>query len=121
MTDSALLTLQGVGKSFVHGGGHVQALRGIDLTLDDGEFVALIGASGCGKSTLLRLVAGLETADSGSIALDGAQITGPSLSCGMIFQDHRLLPWLTVTQNINLALSQSKLPAVQRKRLIDMI
>ena len=120
MTDSALLTLQGGGKSFVHGGGHVQALRGIDLTLDDGEFVALIGASGCGKSTLLRLVAGLETADSGSIALDGAQITGPSLSCGMIFQDHRLLPWLTVTQNINLALSQSKLPAVQRKRLIDI-
>jgi sulfonate transport system ATP-binding protein len=119
MADSPLLTLQNISKGFAYGGGQVQALRGIELAIEDGEFIAFVGASGCGKSTLLRLIAGLEHADTGSITLAGTPITGPSLSCGMIFQDHRLLPWLTVSQNIDLALSQSGLSAAERKRLIE--
>lgn len=118
MTRHPLLNLHAVEKRFAHGDGHVQALRGIDLSVSERAFVAFVGASGCGKSTLLRLIAGLESPDGGSITLAGARVTGPSLACGMIFQDHRLLPWLTVTQNVDLALSQSGLPAAQRKQVI---
>jgi len=118
MSMQELLKLQGVTKGFAHGGGQVQALRNIDLTLVDGEFLAFVGASGCGKSTLLRLIAGLETPDTGSITLGGAPVAGPSPACGMIFQDHRLLPWLTVAQNIDLALENSWLTRAERNRQI---
>jgi len=113
-----ILQLTGVGKSFTVDGRQLTALRGIDLELQPGQFTALVGASGCGKSTLLRLIAGLERPDDGEILLDGRQVQQPSLDCGMIFQDHRLLPWLTVTQNIDLALSGQKRTREQRQALI---
>jgi sulfonate transport system ATP-binding protein len=112
-----LLTLSEINKGFALGSQQRPVLQNINLTIEDGAFVAFVGASGCGKSTLLRLVAGLETPDTGSITLGGEQVTGPSRSCGMIFQDHRLLPWLTVAENIDLALPRRKFGA-ERKRLI---
>lgn len=85
----------------------VTVLRDINLTIHPGEFFCIIGGSGCGKSTLLKMIAGLETATSGSISIDGRAITKPGLDRGMVFQEHRLLPWLTVQQNIDFGLRES--------------
>jgi sulfonate transport system ATP-binding protein len=112
-----ILELVAVAKNFSVDGRTVAALRGIDLTFQPGNFTAIVGASGCGKSTLLRLIAGLETADAGQIILDGAKVRGPSRECGLIFQDPRLLPWLTVTQNVELALAGEKRPLKERHAL----
>lgn len=113
-----ILRLQAVSKSFAVDGRRVEALRGIDLAVRPGQFVALVGASGCGKSTLLRLIAGLDKADSGQVLLDGLPVIAPSRACGLIFQDHRLLPWLSVVQNIELALAGAPYSASKRLELI---
>ncbi len=94
------LTINHVAKYFDLKGGSVEALRDINLTINKGEFVCLIGASGCGKSTLLRIIAGFEKASSGTVEMYGASITGPGPERGMVFQDFALFPWLTVRQNI---------------------
>jgi ABC-type nitrate/sulfonate/bicarbonate transport system ATPase subunit len=112
-----ILRLKGVSKTFTVDGRKVEALSGIDLALRPGQFTALVGASGCGKSTLLRLIAGLDVPDAGQILLDGTPINGPSRQCGLIFQDHRLLPWLSVAQNIELALAGSRHSAEERRAL----
>ena len=78
----------------------VPALQGVNLTVDEGEFVTLVGASGCGKSTLLRILAGLETHTSGSVECNGLPIEGPGADRAMVFQHYSLYPWLTVMQNI---------------------
>ncbi len=96
------LEVDRVGKSFRVAGAVVQALVDVSLAVDDGEFVAIVGASGCGKSTLLRLILGLDTDHDGEIRLDGRPVRGPGLDRGVVFQDHRLLPWLTVSQNVAL-------------------
>jgi NitT/TauT family transport system ATP-binding protein len=91
--------------SFTYGSNEV--LRNINLTVEAGEFVCLLGPSGCGKSTLLRLLAGLSQPSSGGITMDGAQITGPGLDRGVVFQDYSLFPWMTAGQNVVLALEQA--------------
>jgi sulfonate transport system ATP-binding protein len=88
----------------------VPALSGIELTIAASEVVALVGQSGCGKSTLLRLVAGLETPSEGEVTLAGQPVLGPHPACAMVFQEHRLFPWLTVSQNIAFALRGLALP-----------
>jgi len=87
-------------KSFRTAAQALPVLRNIGLTIHPGEFVCIVGASGCGKTTLLRIVAGLETDFEGAVSLDGRRITGPSLERGVVFQEHRLLPWLTVRDNV---------------------
>jgi NitT/TauT family transport system ATP-binding protein len=87
--------------------GSQEVLRDITLTAAPGDFVCLLGPSGCGKSTLLRLLAGLSRPDSGTITLDGSEITGPGLDRGVVFQDYSLFPWMTTGQNIILALEQA--------------
>jgi NitT/TauT family transport system ATP-binding protein len=82
-------------------------LKDISLTAEPGDFVCLLGPSGCGKSTLLRLLAGLSRPERGTITLDGAEITGPGLDRGVVFQDYSLFPWMTTGQNIILALEQA--------------
>lgn len=90
------LTIDKLYKSF----GSLDALAGISASIEPGEIVSVVGPSGCGKSTLLRLVAGLDRPGSGSLLLDDQVITGPSPRVGVIFQEPRLFPWLTVAQNV---------------------
>ena len=103
-----------VSRVFQTDAGDVPALRDVSISVAQGEFVSLVGPSGCGKSTLLRLIAGLDFPDTGSVYFDGDLVTAPSLSRGMLFQDHRLLPWLTVSQNVGLGLHKSNLTQAQK-------
>ncbi len=86
--------------------GHTVVLDHVNMTLGEQEFVAIVGHSGCGKSTLLRLVAGLEKLSAGTIRLEGVPIRKPSSDRMMVFQQYCLLPWLTVRQNIRLAIDE---------------
>ncbi|NWB09104.1 ABC transporter ATP-binding protein [Pseudomonas sp. D5002] len=103
MTAAATLDIKGINKSFVIDGRELPVLQAIDLHVEAGAFIVLVGASGCGKSTLLRLIVGLEGGYQGSIELDGQAIEGTSLDRGIVFQEPRLLPWLNVEQNIALS------------------
>lgn len=112
------LVIRGVDKSYQLEGQSRAVLRQIDLHIQPGEFVAIVGPSGCGKSTLLRLISGLDNEYEGSIELDGQRITGTSLDRGIVFQDHRLLPWLTVEKNIELALLNRDLATSAKRALV---
>ncbi|CAH2598785.1 taurine ABC transporter ATP binding subunit [Rhodovastum atsumiense] len=118
MTRRGRLDLAGVSKRFRVRDTDLPVLAGIDLTVDAGEFVAVIGASGCGKSTLLRLIAGLETFHAGSITCDGHPVDGPSLDRGIVFQEPRLFPWCTVAENIALGLLNAPVPAAAKRRIV---
>jgi len=96
-----MLVLTNVGKSYPNG---VRALDGVTLNVAPGEIVAVVGASGCGKSTLLRVVCGLDRPSQGRVALDGADIEGPREEIGIVFQEPRLLPWLSVERNVGFGL-----------------
>lgn len=102
------LRIAGVTKVFHGEAGDVVALQDIGLEVKPGEFVSLLGASGCGKTTLLRIVGGLEKSFTGSALLDGKAIAGPGRDRGFVFQDHRLLPWLTVEENVGFGLAHLK-------------
>jgi len=108
----------GVGK-LVKRFGERQVLHGLDLEIEAGEFVAIVGRSGCGKSTLLRLLAGLDSASEGSIRLDGESAALHKNDVRMMFQDARLLPWRTVIQNIAIGLEGSKQEI--RQRALDVL
>ncbi|MDR2459329.1 MAG: ABC transporter ATP-binding protein [Deltaproteobacteria bacterium] len=96
-----VITIEAVSKVFSHPDGSlVQALKEVELNIESGEFITLIGPSGCGKSTLLRLIAGLETATSGSLCLDGKPIVGPDAERGLVFQNPYLFPWLNIHNNV---------------------
>ena len=94
------LSVRNVSKTFGSGRGEYQAISGIDLEVEKGEFVCLIGHSGCGKSTLLNLIGGLDKPTGGALALEGKAISSPSAERGMVFQHHALLPWLSVYGNV---------------------
>ncbi len=100
------LNIDQAGMIFETRKGAFTALRDINLTIQKGEFVTLIGHSGCGKSTLLNLIAGLSTPTSGYLFLSERQITGPGPDRGVVFQNHSLLPWLTCFENIHLAVER---------------
>lgn len=93
------------------------ALQDVSLSIDAGEIVALVGGSGCGKTTLLRLVSGLERPSSGTVSVDGEAIDAPHPAVGIVFQEARLLPWLSVAQNIGFGLDH--LPIGERNDLIE--
>ncbi|WP_019043555.1 ABC transporter ATP-binding protein, partial [Comamonas testosteroni] len=98
--------------------GSLQVLQDIDLQVRAGEFISIVGASGCGKSTLLRLVLGIDVDYEGHIALGDERITAPGLDRGIVFQDHRLFPWLTVEQNIAVGLRNADRSAAEKRELI---
>ncbi|WP_144109748.1 ABC transporter ATP-binding protein [Paraburkholderia sp. BCC1886] len=98
------LTLRSVSKDYQSGGTNRRVLDNIDLDVARGEFVGIVGTSGCGKSTLLRLIAGLDREYDGDILMNGKRVAGTDLARGIVFQDHRLLPWLSVERNIALGL-----------------
>lgn len=97
-----MLTISALSKVYADG---TQALSGIDLAVPKAGIVALIGGSGCGKTTLLRLIAGLDRPSRGAIELDGEAITGPHPGVGLVFQEPRLLPWLSVADNVGFGLA----------------
>ena len=100
------LQISAVGKTFTRGAATTEVLRDINLEIAKGEFVSIIGHSGCGKSTLLNLVAGLTEVTTGGIILENAEVTRPGPERAVVFQNHSLLPWLTVYENVNLAVSK---------------
>jgi len=117
-TDTAALHIGKVEKSYSLSGSTLRVLEDINLDVHPGEFVSIVGASGCGKSTLLRLIAGLDPSYGGSIVYQGQRITGTDLSRGIVFQEHRLFPWLTVEENIALAFSATDVPRSERKQRV---
>ncbi len=117
------IRLEAVGKEFkIRRGTTVTALAGVDMTIREGEFVALFGPSGCGKSTLLRLIAGLETPTSGTVLVEGSEpkrlISEHRLA--FAFQEHALLPWATVFENIALPFRLAHMP-VDKTRVDELI
>jgi len=94
------LAIEHVSKTFQSSSGPVQALEDVSLSVDEGEFVCLVGASGCGKSTLLNIIAGLEKPDSGVVLADGKPISGPGRERLVMFQESALFPWLNVMGNV---------------------
>ncbi|NVK33970.1 MAG: ABC transporter ATP-binding protein [Rhodobacteraceae bacterium] len=97
----------------------VTALDDVSLSVEHNTFSVIVGPSGCGKSTLLRLVAGLETATSGSLMLDDKPIIGPSADRGMVFQSYTLFPWLTVRENVMFGPKLKKLPKAECEAIAD--
>lgn len=104
-----MLRLENIGKTYSTG---TQALAHLTLDVGAAEIVAVVGGSGCGKSTLLRLIAGLDRPSAGRIQLDGETIVAPHPAVGIVFQEPRLLPWLTVAQNIGFGIAH--LPRAER-------
>ena len=98
------LSIQNVNKSFTVDGQKVDVLKDINLEIREGEFIAIVGHSGCGKSTLLKIIAGLEKNDTGLVTVDGNEVKGPGMDRGMIFQEHRLFPWMSIEKNVQLGL-----------------
>lgn len=122
LNSEEFLVVENVSKSYKTGDGKFfTVLDGINLTIRADEFVAVIGHSGCGKSTLLKIVAGLEKATSGSVRLQGKEIRKPGADRMMVFQQYSLLPWLTVRENIRLAVDEvlKKLSPIEKKELVD--
>jgi ABC-type nitrate/sulfonate/bicarbonate transport system ATPase subunit len=116
MPQAATLEIRDVSKTFpAANGATLTALEHIDLTVAPGEFIGIVGASGCGKSTLLRLIVGLEGSSEGQILLDGAQVQSPGLDRGIVFQEPRLLPWLTMEQNIALSLTNAPISKAEKQ------
>lgn len=111
------LELTNVSKSF----GGTQVLKDVNLSVEEGEFVAIVGYSGAGKTTLISMIAGLLRADSGGVKLRGQDITEPSPERGIVFQNYSLLPWLTVFENVSLAVNQvfPTWSAEQRKAQVE--
>ncbi len=134
MTTEPILSVRGVRKTFEAEQAPVRALRGVDLDVADGEFIAIMGPSGCGKSTLLNLVAGLDMADEGEIVLGGKAITGRDedwlarmrrSDIGMVFQFFNLLEGMTVLENVALpaiiAGTKRKAAEMQGRDLLDLL
>lgn len=94
--------------SYRDGNNKIDALRGVELHIRDGEFVCVLGPSGCGKSTLLRLLAGLEKPDNGYVSIDGRPVEGTGSDRMIVFQDYALFPWQTAEKNVSFALRRGK-------------
>lgn len=103
MDKDKFVEISQVHQVFGSGASRYYALADVNLNIRQGEFVTLVGHSGCGKSTLLNLVAGLTSPSSGSVLVGGKEVNGPGLDRAVVFQSHSLLPWLTVEQNVRLA------------------
>jgi NitT/TauT family transport system ATP-binding protein len=118
----AYVSVAGVAKSFHRGKAVTRALSAVDLTLHEGEFVAVVGPSGCGKSTLLRLIAGLIAPSAGSVELDGRKVSAPQTNLGVVFQSPVLLDWRTVLENVLVQLELRGMdPAAYKDRAMQLL
>ncbi len=118
------LLVQNLDKSYIINEGfgkrsRVHALRGLNLEVNEGEFVTVIGPSGCGKSTFLMVVAGIHPFDSGVLLLDGRPISEPGLDRGVVFQDFALFSWMTVRNNVKFGLSMKGMPEEEQHRISE--
>ncbi len=115
------LELKNVSKSYGTADKKTEVLRDVNLSIEEGEFVAIVGYSGAGKTTLISMIAGLLKPDTGTVKLRGELITEPSPERGMVFQNYSLLPWLTVAENVALAVDQvfPQWTADQRRAQVD--
>ena len=102
----AYLELSQIGKTFSRGAATTEVLRDVSLDIAKGEYISIIGHSGCGKSTLLNIVAGLTRTTTGGVILDGREVNAPGPDRAVVFQNHSLLPWLTVYDNVRLAVDK---------------
>jgi NitT/TauT family transport system ATP-binding protein len=119
------LETKGIVKFFKHDNHNLMALGGVDLKVEDGDFVCLVGPSGCGKSTFLRIIAGLETPDEGEVIFDGKPVTTTGPERIMVFQEGALFPWLKVQDNVEFGLKMAGIPKEKRaqisKRYLEMM
>jgi NitT/TauT family transport system ATP-binding protein len=118
--DRPKIEIRGVSKTYASERGPVLALRGTDLTVNEGEFVSIVGPSGCGKSTLLYVVGGFLAAD-GDVIIDGSAVKGPGTDRGVVFQEYALFPWLTVHDNIRYGLERQRVAASERDKIVDRL
>ena len=102
----SFISLRNVSKGFGSGESRTEVLSDINLEIEQGEFVAIVGYSGSGKSTLMNLLAGLVQPDTGEVWVDGEIVDGPSAERGLVFQNYSLLPWLNVGENVAVAVDQ---------------
>ena len=126
MNTQPLLELRGVGQSFrAPDGSNRVVLKDVNLTVNEGEFVAIVGASGCGKSTLLRLIDGLIPPTEGDVLVHGRPVSGPDSDRAMVFQQDSLLPWRTVIDNVAYGLRLAGIPRAEAyaraQHFIDMV
>src|SRR5215472_7137122 len=103
----AFLQLKDIRKGYGPAGRGSPVLGGIDLSVEKGEFVSIVGFSGAGKTTLISILAGLLAPDSGELLLDGRPLTGPGRERAVVFQNYSLLPWMTVYENVALGVDQA--------------
>src|SRR5665213_2940490 len=115
MTKPMALQIKNLSKHFSLSQGELTVLKNVDLTVQPGEFISIVGASGCGKSTLLRLIGGLEQVSEGQILFGDTVIQKPGLDRGMVFQEARLYPWFTVAENIAFGCSKDLMETETRK------
>jgi taurine transport system ATP-binding protein len=118
--NNAAISISGVSHRYGKGSNEVTALGPVDLSIDPGSFLVLVGASGCGKSTLLRLLAGFESPSEGQVQVSGTPPT-PGVTAGVVFQQPRLFPWRTVGGNVDLALKYAKVPRERRGERRDQL
>jgi NitT/TauT family transport system ATP-binding protein len=120
---SPLVTVSGIDQVYGKaGGGDLQVLQDVNLTLKENEIVALLGRSGCGKSTLLRIIAGLIRPTRGTVTIEGKTVEGPAHQVALVFQTFALFPWLTVLENVEIGLEALGIePALRLKRALAAI
>src|SRR5213595_3965297 len=102
----AYLKLDHIDKTFTRGNATTEVLKDINLTIEKGDYVSIIGHSGCGKSTLLNIVAGLTDTTQGCVLLENREVNAPGPDRAVVFQNHSLLPWLTVYDNVAIAVNK---------------
>ncbi|MDR2922207.1 MAG: ABC transporter ATP-binding protein [Treponema sp.] len=115
------MKLSHVNKIYTIKNKKLEVLSDVNLEVGEGEFVTIVGSSGCGKSTLLKLIVGLETASGGSVILEDQEVSKPSDKCGMVYQESRLFPWLTVEDNIAFGISKDIGRKENKKRVNEYI
>lgn len=111
------LVIRHLNKTFDVDGSTISILNDINLNIKEGEFIVIVGHSGCGKSTLLKIIAGLLDYDDGEVTLGNKVVTKPDIDRGMVFQEHRLFPWLTIKDNVGLGLN--KLQSDKKEEIIS--
>ncbi len=115
----AYLHVDRLSKTYESNDQPVHAIGNITFNVDRGEFVSILGPSGSGKTTLLRVIAGLEVPSAGAVVLDGKPVTKPSPQLGVVFQEHRLFPWLTVRDNVEYGLARQGISKKERRKASD--